>query len=104
MTKETKRFYEFGTFSVDVSNRLLLRQGGELVMLKPKVFDTLLLLIENQGRVVGKDELLDTLWQDTIVEESNLTQNIYVLRKVLGAGSSGGSRYIETIPKRGYRF
>src|SRR5256714_10529780 len=98
--KGIKRYYEFGPFRLDASDRLLLR-GGELGPLKPKVVATLLLLVENSGRVVGKDELLGALWPDSFVEESNLTQNIYVLRKALGAGEPP---FIETIPKRGYRF
>ena len=98
--KGIKRYYEFGPFRLDASDRLLLREG-ELVPLKPKVVATLLLLVENSGRVVGKDELLGALWPDSFVEESNLTQNIYVLRKALGAGEPP---FIETIPKRGYRF
>lgn len=96
------RFYKFGPFSVDALNHVLLRDGKALP-LKPKVFDTLLVLIENRGRVLDKDELMSHLWPDTIVEESNLTQNVYLLRKVLG-GESQGEAYIETMPKRGYRF
>ncbi|HKY44878.1 MAG TPA: winged helix-turn-helix domain-containing protein [Pyrinomonadaceae bacterium] len=71
--------------------------------LKPKVFDTLLLLVENRGRVLEKEELLRRLWPDTIVEEANLSQNVYLLRKVLGE-DTGGETYIQTMPKRGYRF
>lgn len=98
--KGIKQFYEFGPFRLDASDRLLLRDG-KLVPLKPKVIDTLLLLVENSGRVVAKDELLGALWPDSFVEESNLTQNIYALRKALGAGQPP---FIETIPRRGYRF
>jgi len=94
--------YEFGDFRVDAANHLLLRDGGE-VPLKPKVFDALLLLIENRGRVLEKDELMDSLWTDLIVEESNLTQTIYELRKALGE-TARKTRYIENLPKRGYRF
>ena len=96
------RFYEFGPFQIDKLNHLMLR-NGETVPLKPKVFDTLLLLVENRGRVLDKDEMLGRLWPDTVVEESNLSQNIYLLRKVLGEGADG-EPYIETLPKRGYRF
>lgn len=95
-------FYEFGPFRIDRVNHLLLRDG-ERVPLKPKVFDTLLLLIENRGRVLDKDEMLSRLWPDTLVEESNLSQNVYLLRKVLGE-ESHGQNFIETMPKRGYRF
>src|SRR5258706_6884266 len=96
------RFYEFGPFQIDKVNHVLMRDG-ETLPLKPKVFDTLLLLVENRGRVLDKDELLSRLWPDTVVEESNLSQNVYLLRKVLGEEPRGES-YIETMPKRGYRF
>ena len=96
------RFYEFGPFQIDKVNHVLLRDG-ETLPLKPKAFDTLLLLIENRGRVLDKDEMLSRLWPDTVVEESNLSQNVYLLRKALG-DESGGEAYIETMPKRGYRF
>src|SRR2546423_1077742 len=96
------RFYKFGPFRVDTLNHVLLRDG-ETLPLKPKVFDTLLVLIESRGRVLDKDELISRLWPDTIVEEANLTQNIYLLRKALGEDPQGET-YIETMPKRGYRF
>src|ERR1041384_7223425 len=96
------RFYEFGPFRIDKVNHVLMRDG-ETLPLKPKVFDTLLLLVENQGRVLDKDELLTRLWPDTVVVESNLSQNVYLLRKTLD-DELGGEVYIETMPKRGYRF
>jgi eukaryotic-like serine/threonine-protein kinase len=102
MRKQTKQFYEFGPFRLDVDERLLMREG-RMAPLPPKVFDTLLVLVENSGRVVSKDELMQSLWPDTFVEESNLTQNISQLRRALSEGTAG-ARYIETIPKRGYRF
>lgn len=102
MSQQTGHLYEFGPFSIDTVNRLLLRDGKP-VPLKPKVVDTLLMLVESMGRVVQKDELIAKLWPDRFVEEANLTQNIYVLRKVLGSGEYSES-YIETIPRRGYRF
>lgn len=95
-------FYDFGSFRIDAANRLLL-QGGEIISLQPKTFDILLLLIENRGRVLDKEELMRRVWPDTAVEESNLTQNIYVLRKIFSA-DAGGQKYIETLPRRGYRF
>jgi Tol biopolymer transport system component/DNA-binding winged helix-turn-helix (wHTH) protein len=98
MSKQTKHFYEFGVFRIDTVNRLLLH-NGEPVPLKGKAVETLLLLVEHNGQVVEKDDLMKELWPDSFVEEGNLTQNIYVLRKALGEG-----RYIETIPRRGYRF
>lgn len=102
MSQQAKRLYEFGPFRIDTANRLLLRDGKP-VPLKPKVVDTLLVLVENSGRVLEKDELIKALWPDSFVEEGNLTQNIYVLRKALNSGAEAAV-YIETIPRRGYRF
>src|SRR5262245_63782847 len=102
MLKRTRQLFEFGPFRLDADERLLMRDG-RMTPLPPKVFDTLLVLVENSGRVVSKDELMQSLWPDTFVEESNLTQNISQLRRALGDGA-GGPQYIETIPKRGYRF
>lgn len=98
-----RNFYEFGRFRLDPAEHLLYRQDGEVVPLKPKVLETLELLVRERGRLITKHELMAQLWPDTIVEESNLTQNIYQLRKVLGTNNNGRT-YIETIPKRGYRF
>jgi Tol biopolymer transport system component/DNA-binding winged helix-turn-helix (wHTH) protein len=98
MSEQIKHFYEFGSFRIDTVNRLLLHHG-EPVPLKAKAIDTLLFLVEHRGEVVEKDDLMAALWPDSFVEEGNLTQNIYVLRKALGE-----TRYIETIPRRGYRF
>src|SRR5438128_4264517 len=98
----TKHAYEFGIFRLDTAERVLLR-SGRVVPLTPKVFDTLALLVQKSGHVVGKDELMNEVWPDSFVEESNLTQNIFVLRKVLGEDSDGRP-FIETVPKRGYRF
>ncbi|HEX6728883.1 MAG TPA: winged helix-turn-helix domain-containing protein [Pyrinomonadaceae bacterium] len=95
-------FFEFGPFCINVTERLLQR-GDELVPLSPKVFDTLLILVENHGHVVAKKELMQSLWPDTFVEESSLTQNISLLRRAL-TPLEGERQYIETIPKRGYRF
>jgi DNA-binding winged helix-turn-helix (wHTH) protein/TolB-like protein len=102
MGKQAKHFYEFGPFRLDVAERLLLRDG-ELIPLTPKVFDTLLLLIENRGQALERQELLRKLWPDAFVDEGNLSQNISILRKALG-DNTDGYRYIETLPKRGYRF
>jgi TolB-like protein/Flp pilus assembly protein TadD len=87
---------------VDAARRLLARDGRP-VALTPRVFDTLLALIENRGRVLEKDELLRLVWADTIVEESNLSQNVFILRKALGE-EPHENRYIATVPRRGYRF
>jgi DNA-binding winged helix-turn-helix (wHTH) protein/TolB-like protein/Flp pilus assembly protein TadD len=95
--------YEFGDFRIDVGRRLLLRGGGEPVPLTPKVFDTLLYLVEHPGSVLDKDALMAAIWPDTVVEENNLSQNIYTLRRVLGEGR-GEHRYVVTVPGRGYRF
>ncbi|MBV9210654.1 MAG: alpha/beta fold hydrolase, partial [Acidobacteria bacterium] len=102
MLRQTGHLYEFGSFRVDPSERLLLC-GEEVISLTPKVFDTLLVLIENSGHVLGKEELMQKVWPDSYVEENNLAQNISILRKVLGE-QAGGLKIIETVPKRGYRF
>lgn len=98
MQIQIRQLYEFGPFRLDVNERLLMR-GGRVVPLSPKIFDTLLVLVENSGRIMGKDELMQTIWPDTFVEESNLTHNISQIRRALGS-----DEYIETIPRRGYRF
>jgi DNA-binding winged helix-turn-helix (wHTH) protein/TolB-like protein/tetratricopeptide (TPR) repeat protein len=97
---ENRSSYEFGEFRVDCLDRVLTRDG-HIVPLTPKVFDLLLLLIENHGHVVGKDRLMKEVWPNTFVEEGNLTQNISVLRKAL---HEDGQQYIQTVPRRGYRF
>src|SRR5574341_933443 len=102
MRKENQQSYEFGPFHLDTDERLLMRDG-RVVPLPPKVFETLLALVKNSGRIVSKEELMQSLWPDTFVEESNLTQNISQIRRALGDGASE-AQYIETIPKRGYRF
>ena len=102
MSKENKHFYEFGPFRIDPDERLLLR-GDDPVPLTPKAFETLLILIRSSESVVLKDDLMKSLWPDSFVEESNLTQNIFVLRKALGE-TAQDARYIATIPGRGYRF
>ena len=94
--------YEFGPFHIDREKRLLLRDGKP-VSLVPKSFDMLLALVQHRGEVLEKDRLLKMLWPDSIVEEANLPQNISALRKALGEGPSE-RRYIETVPRRGYRF
>ena len=97
-----KRFYDFGAFRIDANKRLLLKDG-EPVALTSKAFDTLLVLVENRGELVSKDELMSRLWPDTVVEEGSLTRNIYLLRKALGE-ARGQHLYIVTIPGQGYRF
>jgi len=102
MANENNGLYEFGPFRLDAGQRLLLRDDC-LIPLQPKAFETLLVLVRNSEKVVLKDELLNAVWADTFVQESNLTQNIFVLRKALGE-NDGGRRYIITVPGRGYRF
>lgn len=92
--------YVFGEWRLDLAGHLLL-QHGKPVPLTPKVFDTLVLLVENAGRLVPKDEFLKRVWPDAFVEEAVLSQNISVLRRTLGGGNS---LLIETVPKLGYRF
>jgi len=94
--------YEFGPFHLDARERRLSR-SGEVIPLRLKVFDTLLVLVENAGRLVTKQELLDTVWPETTVEENNLNHNVSVLRKALGERATG-QQYIETVPRVGYRF
>ena len=94
--------YEFDSYRVDPADHRLLRDGAP-VQLEPKVFDTLVTLLRHRGRLVGKQELLQAVWPDTFVEEGNLTRNISILRKALARGD-GRPQYIETVPKRGYRF
>jgi Tol biopolymer transport system component/DNA-binding winged helix-turn-helix (wHTH) protein len=102
MSLTLRHLYKFDCFTVDVNERVLFRDG-RMVPLTPKVFETLLLLVKNHGSVVTKETMLATLWPDVFVEESNVTFNITMLRKALG-DSKQSSVYIETVPRRGYRF
>lgn len=102
MVENPGHLYEFGSFRLDVAERLLLRDG-EVVPLKPKAFDLLLAFLQQPGRLVEKEALLKAVWPDSFVEENNLTDNISRLRKALGEGENG-QKFIETVPKRGYRF
>ncbi|MEO8041573.1 MAG: winged helix-turn-helix domain-containing protein, partial [Acidobacteriota bacterium] len=95
--------YKFRGHQIDSRRRLLRDENGEPVSLTPKVFDLLLFLVENAGTVVFKDEIMAAVWPDTIVEESNLTQNISILRRSLGE-TRGVNDFIATIPGRGYKF
>lgn len=94
--------YEFDEYSLLTSEHLLLK-GGERVALKPKVFETLLALVRNPGRLLSKEELIGLIWPDSFVEESNLSQNIFTLRRSLGE-SPQDHRFIVTVPGYGYRF
>jgi TolB-like protein/DNA-binding winged helix-turn-helix (wHTH) protein/Tfp pilus assembly protein PilF len=102
MQHKNEGCYEFGPFRLDPAQQQLLARG-EAVALTPKAFDTLLLLVRNSGRLVSKEELLRSVWPDVVVEEAIVAQNVFRLRKALGEDADG-SRYIETVPKRGYRF
>src|SRR5262245_29423349 len=100
MSHQPKPIYEFGPYRLDSAERLLSRDG-EVVPLQPKVFDLLLVMVERHGRLLEKDELMKAVWPDTVVEEVNLANNISILRKTIG---ENGQKFIETAPKRGYRF
>jgi DNA-binding winged helix-turn-helix (wHTH) protein/Flp pilus assembly protein TadD len=102
MIRPTKPTYEFGPFHLDTAERRLLRER-QLVPLTPKTYDILLLLVRNSGHMLDKDEMMKELWPDAFVEEGNLARYISILRKILGRNESG-HQYIETVPKRGYRF
>ncbi len=102
MSKETQDILEFGPFRVNRGEAVLTRDGAP-VSLSPKVFEMLAYLASNPGRLIEKEELLRALWPDSFVEEANLTVNIATLRRALGT-QPGGESWIETVPKRGYRF
>ena len=101
MSQTVRHLYEFGPFRLDATERLLLRDEQH-VPLTPKAFETLLVLVEHGGHVIDKNELMKKVWPNTFVEEVNLAKNVSSLRKILGHEHS--ENYIETIPKRGYRF
>lgn len=101
MKQSARHFYEFGPYRLDTGERVLMREG-QLVPLTPKSFETLLVLVESGGRIIDKEELLNKIWPDTFVEEVSLAKNISLLRKTLGEDVA--HHYIETFPRRGYRF
>jgi DNA-binding winged helix-turn-helix (wHTH) protein len=103
MSLHSQHFYSFDGFTIDTEQRVLLRSGYR-VQLTPKALDILLALVQRSGQVVDKETLMNEVWPDTYVEDINLAYNIHVLRKVLGATNGSKGDYIETIPKRGYRF
>jgi DNA-binding winged helix-turn-helix (wHTH) protein/TolB-like protein len=100
MALAARRLFRFGPFRLDVDRRLLLR-GSEIVPLRPRVFDTLVVLTERAGQIVTKEELLDAVWPDTVVEENNLSQNVLALRRAL---EGDDAVRIETVPRRGFRL
>src|SRR6266446_2609876 len=100
MMNSNNFLYEFGSYQLDESERVLTREGC-ILPLTPKAFETLLVLVQNSGHVVKKDELMKQVWPNTYVEEGNLTQNIFALRRILGE-ELHGTKYIETVSRRGY--
>src|SRR5947199_4453218 len=101
MSRQAKHFYEFGAFRLDATQRLLLREGT-VVPLTLKAFDLLLTLVQSDGQVLTKEELMHKVWPDSFVEEANLSHHIHKLREALG--EKAGDKYIETLTRRGYRF
>ncbi len=97
-----KKAYEFGEFLLDLTEKRLFR-SGQRVSLQPKVFDMLVFFVEKNGELVSRDELMKVVWKGTFVEETNLRFCIHALRKALGK-KPDGEEYVETLPKRGYRF
>src|SRR5271169_5738314 len=102
MNSDPKVIYEFGPFRMDPDKQVLLRED-QPVAITPKAFETLLVLIRHSREVVTKDEIMKAVWPDAFVEEANLSQNIFILRKALG-DTPEDRRYIVTLPGRGYRF
>lgn len=102
MTQEFRSCYQFGEFTIDTAESTL-RHQNRVVLLAPKVFDLLLLFVRHQGEVLDKEALMETLWAGSFVEDSNLTYSISMLRKALHA-CDATQQFIETLPKRGYRF
>ena len=95
--------YRFGPYQVDAERRLLIREEA-CIPLQPKTFDLLLYMVRNPLRLLTKEELLGAVWPDSFVEEGNLTQNIFLLRKALTGRKGDDARYIVTLPGRGYQF
>src|SRR5581483_5700838 len=99
---KAKHLHRFGSYTLDAEERVLFRDG-QPVSLPPKDLETLLVLVENAGHIVEKGELIERVWPGVFIEENNLSRRIFNMRQLLGVGSDGRP-YIETIPKRGYRF
>jgi DNA-binding winged helix-turn-helix (wHTH) protein len=102
LNDSARNFYEFDSYQVDARRRLLFHEGRP-VHVTPKAFEILLGLVRSGGRVISKDELMTTIWPNCFVEEGNLAQNIFLLRRVLGERKNE-HKYIITIPGVGYRF
>ena len=103
MQATAAHLYEFGDFRLDTAKRLLQRLDGTTVPLTPRVFETLLYMVEHHDTVLDKERLMEAVWPDSIVEENNLSQNISTLRHIFGE-TPGSHRYVVTVPGRGYRF
>src|SRR5216117_1084027 len=102
MRESRHLLYQFGRFQLEPEERRLLREGLT-VSLTPKAFDTLVFLVERAGHLVEKEELMKALWPDSFVEEANLAQHVWTLRKTLGETQNGG-QFIETVARKGFRF
>src|SRR4026208_2186974 len=102
MIRPVKQLYEFGPFCLDPAEHTLFRDG-QPIPLRPKVYDLLVVLVESRGHLVDKEQLMSSVWAEQFVEEGNINKNISMLRQALGE-SDGGTKFIETVPKRGYRF
>jgi DNA-binding winged helix-turn-helix (wHTH) protein len=100
--KASGGLYEFGPFLLNTAERVLLRDS-EPVLLTPKAFEILTVLVRHSGHLVEKEELMRNVWPDAFVEEANITQHVSTIRKALGDGTDD-HRYIETVPRLGYRF
>src|SRR5215467_14293433 len=103
MQKSPGNIYEFGDFQLDTDKGLLRRLDGSTLSLTPRVFKTLLYMVEHRDAVLDKERIMEAVWPDSIVEENNLAQAISKLRQVFGE-TPGSHNYIVTVPGRGYRF
>ncbi len=103
MSDKTKYFYEFGDFRLDARAKILYHKDAP-VALKPKIVETLIVLVENAGEVVSKNDLMNAVWQDTFVAENNLSVNIYALRKAFAEYGESEKNFIQTVSRRGFRF
>src|SRR5262245_37043131 len=102
MSPQSDKTYEFGPFRLALDDRLLMR-NGKTIPLTPKAVDVLVCLLEHPGHVVAKDDLMREVWADSFVEEGNVSRTVWMLRQALG-DDRNGHRYIQTVPKHGYRF
>src|SRR6185436_16131245 len=102
MSRQIRHVYEFGPFRLDPEKPCLWRDG-EPVSLTPKAVETLLVLVRQNGKLVEREQLMNAIWPDTFVEDTNLNFNVSMLRKALGTDAEG-EQYIKTVPRHGYRF